>query len=169
MKNRLLVERAAAADGEDAQADARASAGARSPAGAAIGDRDPRRIALGLAQVAGICDQRQYDAGREAARRLVLGAARAAVTMSGIGPPDNNARAAPAAEAPTMAQHRRKAPLRRGRDHGRPGPCRRAVARRLAPAKHARGGTGAWCGHGRARQALLGFALERLADHYRIR
>jgi hypothetical protein len=171
MKNRLLVERPLARDGEER--------GARmAPIGAALKakPRAARTVTVNLAEsplgwlkARALVSERQFEAG-EALRadwdRALLGPR---VTMRwGAAPPDKVARGAPGAEAPTLAQ---------------------LAAKRRFDAAVAEVGSGLadilWrvvcAGEGmrdaeralgwpaRAGRIVLCLALERLADHYRLK
>jgi hypothetical protein len=163
MTNRLLIERPLPRDGSD-----RTKAGRRG--------RPARSVTINLAEsplgwlkARGLVSRRQFEAGemlRADWERALLGAA---VTMRWDAPPTaKSARAAPKAEAPTLA--------------------RIAAKRRFEAAVAAVGGGLSdvlWrivcAGEGmrdaeqalgwpaRAGRIVLGLALDRLADHYRLR
>jgi hypothetical protein len=169
MTNRLLVDRPLPRDGEE-----RARPSARAPARGAR--RAARSVTVNLAEsplgwlkARGLVSQRQFDAGetlRADWERARLGPR---VTMRwDAAPPDKTARAAPAAEAPTLAQ----VAARRRFDQAvaKVGPGLADVLWRVVCAGE--GMRDAECSLGwpaRAGRLVLGFALERLADHYRIK
>jgi hypothetical protein len=169
MKNRLLVERPLPRDGEErgrrtAQMPAR---GARRPARSVTVNL--AESPLGWLRARGLVSQRQFDAGetlRADWERARLGPR---VTMRwDVAPPDKTARAAPAAEAPTLAQvaARRRFDLA----VARVGPGLADVLWRVVCAGEGmRDAERALGWPARAGRLVLSFALERLADHYRLK
>lgn len=168
MKNRLLVERPSPRDGEER------SSRVRTPT------RGKRRVArtvtvnlaespLGWLKARGLVSARQFDAG-EALRadweRALLGPR---VTMRwDVPPPDKGARAAPAAPAPTLVQIAAK--RRFDTAVAKVGPGLADVLWRVVCAGEGmRDAERALGWPVRAGRIVLGFALDRLADHYRLK
>lgn len=163
MTNRLLVEKPLPRDGSE-----RTKAGTRK--------RPPRSVTVNLAEsplgwlkARGLIGERQFEAGEMLRADWERGRLRAAVTMRWDAPPPAKAaRAAPEADSPTLA---------------------RIAAKRRFDEAVAAVGTGLsdvlWrivcAGDGmreaeqalgwpaRAGRVVLGLALDRLADHYRLR
>jgi len=173
MKNRLLVERPLPRDGEE-----RASGAARALSPRPERGKKPaaRSVTVNLAEsplgwlrARGLVSQRQFDAGetlRADWERAQLGPR---VTMRwDAAPPDKAARAAPAAAAPTLTQLAAKD--RFDAAVARAGPGLADVLWRVVCAGEGmREAEQALGWPARAGRIVLGLALDRLADHYRLR
>ena len=169
MKNRLLVERPFPRDGED-----RVRHSARTPTRGAR--RTARSVTVNLAEsplgwlkARGLVNARQYDAGETLRADWERAALGPRVTMRwDAAPPDKNARAAPAAHAPTLKQIAAK--RRFDEAVAKVGPGLADVLWRVVCAGEGmRDAERALGWPVRAGKLVLGFALDRLADYYRIR
>jgi len=169
MKNRLLVERPFPRDGED-----RVRHAARTPTRGAR--RTARSVTVNLAEsplgwlkARGLVNARQYDAGETLRADWERAALGPRVTMRwDAAPPDKNARGAPAAHAPTMKQIAAK--RRFDEAVAKVGPGLADVLWRVVCAGEGmRDAERALGWPVRAGKLVLGFALDRLADHYRLK
>jgi len=169
MKNRLLVERPLPRDGtERGRPPLPAPARGRKRAARSV-TVNLAESPLGWLRARGLVSLRQFDAGetlRADWERALLGPR---VTMRwDPAPPDKAARAAPAAEAPTLAQLAAK--RRFDEAVAKVGPGLADVLWRVVCAGEGmRDAERALGWPARAGKLVLGFALERLADHYRLK
>jgi hypothetical protein len=124
---------------------------------------------LGWLKARGLVSQRQFDAGEQLRadwERALLGPK---VTMRwDAAPPDKTARAAPAAEAPTLAQIAAKRRFDQAVAQVGAG-LADVLWRVVCAGEGMRDAERALGWPARAGKLVLGFALERLADHYRLK
>ena len=169
MSNRRLAERPLPRDG--AERPRRPSKG-----GTRGGRRPPRTVTvnlvespLGWLRTRGLVSARQYEAGetlRADWERARLGPR---VTMRWDGAPrDKAARAAPAAERPTVAQLAARRRFEAAVAAAGPG-LADVLWRVVCAGEGMREAERALGWPARAGKLVLGFALDRLADHYRIK
>ena len=161
MRNRLLAERPLPRDGKE-----RSTRSAK---------RAARSVTVNLAEsplgwlkARGLVSDRQFDAG-EALRadweRALLGPR---VTMRwDVPPPDKGARAASAAAAPTLAQVAAKRRFEAAVDKAGPG-LADVLWRVVCAGEGMRDAERALDWPARAGRVILGLALDRLANHYRL-
>ena len=170
MKNRLLVERPLPRDGTERAA----RSSGRLPARGAR--RAARSVTVNLAEsplgwlrARGLVSERQYDAGetlRADWERAQLGPR---VTMRwDAPPPGKTARAAPSAEAPTLAQIAARRRFDVAVDGVGPG-LADVLWRVVCAGEGMRDAERALGWPARAGKVVLGLALDRLADHYRLK
>jgi hypothetical protein len=165
MKNRLLVERPLPQDGDDGAAKRRARGG-----------RAPRSVTVNLAEsplgwlkARGLIDDRQFAAGETLRADWERAALGMRVTMQWEAPPPaRTARGAPSAETPTISQiaaRKRFDVAVAAVGAGLADMLWRVVCagEGMRDAERALG----W--PARAGKVVLGLALDRLADHYRVR
>jgi hypothetical protein len=162
MKNRLLVERPLPRDGSDRARGGRRSRPARSVT------VNLTESPLGWLKARGLVDERQFEAGemlRADWERAQLGAA---VTMRWDAPPPAKAaRAAPAASSPTLAQIAAKRRFEAAADAVGAG-LNDVLWRIVCAGEGMRDAERALGWPARAGRVVLGLALDRLADHYRL-
>jgi hypothetical protein len=169
MKNRLLVERPLPQDGKERAA----RSSGRLPARGAR--RAARSVTVNLAEsplgwlkARGLVSERQFDAGetlRADWERAQLGPR---VTMRwDAPPPGKTARAAPCAEAPTLAQIGARRRFDAAVEAVGPG-LADVLWRVVCAGEGMRDAERALGWPARAGKVVLGLALDRLADHYRL-
>ena len=168
MKNRLLKERPLPRDGSERRR--RAKGPARG------GCKHPRSVTVNLAEsplgwlkARGLVSARQYEAGEKLREDWERGQLAPSVTMCWDSPPPGRtARSAP--DAPDLAPPQLAARRRFEAALAAAGPGLRDVLWRIVCAGEGmRDAEQALGWPARAGRLVLGFALERLADHYRIR
>ena len=163
MKNRLLTERALREDGSGA------AGGAKGRAAGAQRHRQSGRIAARLAEGARADQRAAVRRRRAAARRLGARPARAvgddALGCRAVGA--RRARPGRSGERDRGAA-RRQAPLRSGGRRGRRRASPTSCGGSSAPAKACATRSGRWAGRRGPGKLVLGLALDRLADHYRM-
>ena len=158
--NRLMVERAAPGDGQAREAGVRP---ARSVAVNAL------ESPLGWLRARGMVSERQFTAGEQLREDWERAHLAPNVTMRWDAPPTAKAaRRAPIAPDPTVAQLSAKARFEAALDAAGPG-LRDVLWRIVCAGEGMREAERALGWPARAGRLVLGLALDRLAEHYRIR
>lgn len=159
-RNRLIVERAAPRDGEAREAGARP---VRSVSVNAL------ESPLGWLRARGLVSERQFAAGEQLREDWERAQLAPNVTMRWDAPPTAKAaRGAPIAPEPTIAQLSAKARFDAALDAAGPG-LRDVLWRIVCAGEGMRDAERALGWPARAGRLVLGLALDRLAEHYRLR
>jgi Domain of unknown function (DUF6456) len=176
MANRLLVEISAPCDGEERPARSRPGGKALPKKGAARGRDRPRSVIvnraespLGWLKARGLVSERQYAAGDTLRGDWELAALGGSVTMRwGGAPPAKTARGAPRAGDPTLVQIAAKARFEAAAAAVGTG-LSDLLWRVVCAGEGMRDAERALGWPARAGKVVLNLALDRLADHYRLR
>lgn len=163
-RNRLLVERPLPQDGETRKRDGRTR---RTPARSVTVNL--AESPLGWLRARGLVSERQLAAGEQLRRDWELAQLAPRVTMRWDAPPiGRTARAAPVQADPTHAQIEARRRFDEAVEHVGPG-LSDVLWRIICAGEGMRDAEQALGWPVRAGKLVLGFALDRLADYYRIR